>query len=282
MVTIRKLEKYIGAEIQGVDITAPIDEDTFAQLRDALYEHAVLVFHDQEITDEQQVTFSEGLGPLEMTIPSDPIGDGGPIGVISNIDENDNIIPPDDDRTLYTKANTLWHSDGSFRRTPLKASILAAKIIPPEGGATEFASLIAPYALLPDNKKVEIERLKAEHSMARSREQIAPKLMSEEFLNDTPPAEQPVVRQIPETGQKALLVGSYARRIIGWPEDKGRTLLQDLLEWCTQPQFVYRHEWRANDILVYDNRLCLHRGRSWDRRRYKRVLHRTTLAWDGA
>ena len=279
---ISPLEEHIAAEVAGVDLTAPIAEETFAALRKALYRHAVLVFHDQDITDDQQVTFSAGFGAIENTIPSDPIGDGGPIGVISNVDKEGNLIPPDDGRVLYAKANTLWHSDGSFRRDPLKGSILCAKVVPPEGGATEYASLVAPYEALSDERKAEIADLQAEHSIAHSREQIAPGLMSEEFLKDTPPVDQPLVREISEAGVKALLVGSYAGRIIGWPVEKGQELLKELLEWCSQAQYVYRHEWAANDIVVYDNRLCLHRGIGWDRKSYKRILHRTTLAWDGA
>jgi alpha-ketoglutarate-dependent 2,4-dichlorophenoxyacetate dioxygenase len=278
--TIRKLEEHIGAEVQGIDITSPIDAETFDKLRGALCEYAVLVFHDQDITDEQHVAFSEGFGPLEMTLPNDPIGDGGPIGVISNLDENGDIIPPEDSRTLYTVANTLWHSDGSFKRVPLRGSLLSAKVIPPEGGETEFASLTAAYAALPEQKKVEIERLIVEHSIAHSRAQIAPNLMDEAFQKDTPPANQRLVRTIPETGKKALLVGSYTTRVHGLPIEKGKTLLKEMLEWSTQPQFVYRHTWRVNDLVVYDNRCCLHRGRSWNRGKYKRVLHRTTLAGD--
>ena len=207
--TIRKLEEHIGAEVEGVDITSPIDTETFEQLRGALCEHAVLVFHNQDITDEQHVAFSEGFGPLEMTMPNDPIGDGGPVGVISNLDENGDIIPPEDPRTLYTVANTLWHSDGSFKRVPLRGSLLSAKIIPPEGGETEFASLTAAYEALSDQKKADIEELIAEHSIAHSRAQIAPNLMDEAFQKDTPPVNQRLVRTIPETGKKALLVGSY-------------------------------------------------------------------------
>ena len=216
-----------------------------------------------------------------MTMANDPIGDGGPIGVISNLDENGDIIPPEDSRTLYTVANTLWHSDGSFKRVPLRGSLLSAKVVPPEGGETEFASLTAAYAALPEQKKVDIERLIAEHSIAHSRAQISPNLMDEAFQKDTPPVNQRLVRTIPETGKKALLVGSYTTRVHSLPLEEGKALLKDLLEWSTQPQFVYRHTWRVNDLVVYDNRCCLHRGRSWDRGKYKRVLHRTTLAGDG-
>ncbi|MDP7395808.1 MAG: TauD/TfdA family dioxygenase [Lentisphaeria bacterium] len=279
--SINPLTEHIGAEVQGVDLTAPIGEETFAQLRDALYRHTLLVFHDQQITDEQQVALTGGFGTADMMLPSDPAGDGGPIAILSNLDEKGDIIPPDDSRILYTIANTLWHSDGSFRRVPLRGSLLAAKVVPPTGGETEFASACASYAMLPDEKKAELQGLVAEHSMAHSRAQIAPDLLSDEFLKDTPPVGQLVVRPIPETGAKALLVGSYAARIIGWPIEKGQALLQELLDWVTQPQFVYRHNWRVNDLLVYDNRCCLHRGRSWDRAVCKRVLHRTTLAGDG-
>ena len=280
-ITINKLEKHIGAEVQGVDITSPVNTETFKQLRHALYEYGVLVFHDQDITDEQHVAFSEGFGPLEMTMTNDPIGDGGPIGVISNLDENGEIIPPEDPRTLYTVANTLWHSDGSFKRVPLRGSLLLAKVVPPEGGDTEFAGLCAAYTALPEERKAGLEGLIVEHSLANSRAQVAPNLMSEAFQKETPPVNQVLVRTISETGQKALFVGSYTTHVIGWPIEEGKVLLKQLLEWATQPQFVYRHKWRVNDLVVYDNRCCLHRGRPWDLGNYKRVLHRTTLAGDG-
>ena len=277
---ITPLTAHIGAAVEDIDITAPLDETTRTSLRAALCRRAVLIFRDQALTDAQQVTFTKALGPLEPTIPSDPIGDGGPIGVLTNIDAEGHIIPPDDKRVLYAVANTLWHSDGAFRHVPLRGSVLAAKVIPPTGGDTEFASLTAPYALLPAARKTEIADLAVEHSMAHSRAQIAPDLMSEEFLNATPPVVHPLVRTVAETGERALLVGSYAGKIIGWPSEKGAELLRDLLEWCTQPQFVYCHRWRTDDLLVYDNRCCLHRGRAWDRAAHARVLHRTTLAGD--
>ena len=280
-VTINKLEEHIGAEVHGVDISSPVDEETFAQLRDALYRHSVLVFHDQEIADEQHVAFSEGFGPVQMTLPSDPYGGGGPINRITNVDDNGDIIPADDTRSKYQAGNMLWHSDGSFKAVPLKASLLSAKVVPPSGGATEYASLRASYAALPEGKQTELEGLVAEHSMAYSREQIAPGLMTKEFLKETPPVQHDVVRTVPETGEKALYVGSYASHIIGWPTKKGRALLTELLEWATQPQFVYAHEWKAKDFVIWDNRSCLHRGRPWEFGDYKRILHRTTLAGDG-
>ena len=279
--TIRKLTEHIGAEVRGVDITAPVDAETFAELRNALYNYSVLVFYDQDIRDDQQVVFTKGFGPIAMSLTSDPYGGGGPINRISNVDENGQIIPPDDTRSLYQAGNTLWHSDGSFKSVPLRASLLSAKIVPPADGETEYASLRAAYAALPEDKRASLEGLVAEHSMAHSRAQIAPHLMSEAFKKETPAVKHVLVRTIPETGEKALYVGSYASHIIGWPIERGATLLKELLEWSTQPQFVYQHKWRINDLVMWDNRSCLHRGRPWDNGTYKRIMHRTTLAGDG-
>jgi alpha-ketoglutarate-dependent 2,4-dichlorophenoxyacetate dioxygenase len=275
--TIRKLEENIGAEIRGVDVSSAIDEPTFERILEAFYEYSVIVFPDQEITDEQHAAFSRRFGRLESPLPSDPAGKGS-VFVFSNLDENGDIIPPDDARMTYLRGNMLWHSDGSFRETPLKGSLLSAKAAPPEGGETEFASTRAAYAALPQAKKTKLEGLIAEHSLAHSREQIAPNLMTQAFLKETPPVNQMLVRSIRETSDKALFVGSYTTRIIGWPVEEGRALLKDLLEWSTQSRFVYRHKWRANDLVAYDNRTCLHRGRPWDAQNHIRILHRTTLA----
>ena len=279
--TIVPLETHIGAEVRGLDTASPQGEETFAELRRALYRHSVLVFHDQDISDEQQVAFTRGFGRLQMTMASDPYGGGGPINRIANVDEEGRLIPPQDKRSLYQAGNMLWHSDGSFKAIPLRASMLSAKVVPPRGGETEYASLRAAYAALPEPDKAALEGLVAEHSMAHSRAQIAPGLMSEAFRKETPPVRQVLVRTVPETGEKALYVGSYASHIIGWDFKKGSALLEELLEWATQPRFVYRHCWKTNDLVMWDNRTCLHRGRPWDNGVYKRIMHRTTLAGDG-
>lgn len=246
--------------MRSLDIAALIDAEIITRIRQALCEHGVFVFHDQHITTEQYVAFSERFSPLEMTIPTDPIGDGGPIGIISNLDDNGAIIPPDDPKSLYTVANTLWRSDGSFRRVPLRGSLLYAKVVPPDGGETEFSSLCAAYAALPSEMKAKIEDLVVEHSMAHSRKEIAENIMPDDFLRDTPPVQQVLVRTIPETGNKSLYVGSYTTRVIGWPTEEGQALLKELLEWTTQSMFVYRHQWSTNDLVVYDNRIVAGRG----------------------
>ena len=281
-ISITQLTEHIGARVDGVDLTSPIDNETAEAVLSALYSHSVLVFHGQPITDDQHVVFTESLGPLQMTMVNDPYGGGGPINVISNVDENGDLIPPEDSRSLYQAGNTLWHSDGAFKPVPLKASLLSAKEIPPEGGETEFASMRAAYDALPEERKVEIEDLVAEHSMAYSRQQIGSGIMDDAWLKATPPAHHPLARTIPETGEKALLVGAYASQIVGWPVEKGRKLLEELLVWTTQPEFVYRHEWQDHDLVIWDNRSAVHRGRPWDNGTYKRIMHRTTLAIDAS
>ncbi len=156
--TIEKLGECIGAAVSGVDISSPIDEETLSQLRRAFHSHSVLVFQDQEITDEQHIAFSEGFGPLEMTIPDDPVGDGGPIGVICNVDDSGDIISPDDSRMLYQKGNHMWHSDGAFRRVPLRGSLLSARRCRPkaERRSTPACAQRTPASPRHDNRSSRI------------------------------------------------------------------------------------------------------------------------------
>jgi alpha-ketoglutarate-dependent 2,4-dichlorophenoxyacetate dioxygenase len=280
-ITINKLTDCFGAEILGVDITKPIDEETFEQIREAFNKYAVLVFHDQDLNDEQQIAFSRRFGPLESTMKNDFTGGGGLINNLSNVDEKNEMISPEDKRLYHLSANMLWHSDSSFKKIPAKASLLSAREVPPEGGETEYASTRAAYDALPDDKKAMLEGLVAVHSLAYSRSLISPDLMDEAFKKEVPPVQQILVRTIPETGEKALFIGSHASHIVGWPIEEGRALLKELLEWATQPRFVYRHKWRPKDLVMWDNRRCLHRGRPWDTTKYRRVMHRTTIAGDG-
>ena len=273
---IKKIGANLGAAVEEV-VLADLDAESVRTLQASFREHGVLVFRDQPVCDEQQVLFSEHFGTIEPTLPSDPYGGGGPINRITNVDENGNIIPAEDTRSLYQAGNMLWHADGSFRAEPLKASFLAAKVVPPTGGETEFASVRAAFAdLLPD-QKAGLEGLVVEHSMAHSRSQIAPGLMTEEFSKEAPPVRHPLVRRLPGSGEKVLHVGAYASHIIGWPEEKGRALLKELLEFAIRPEYVISHTWQASDLVMWDNRYCLHRGRPWEFGEYRRIMHRTTL-----
>jgi alpha-ketoglutarate-dependent 2,4-dichlorophenoxyacetate dioxygenase len=278
---IKKLSEHLAAEVTGVDLSSPIDDGDFETIRKAFYKHSVLVFHEQTMDEDQQVAFSRRFGPLEPTMLNDPSGGGGWLNKLSNVDEEGRIIPQSDQRMLFLKGNLLWHSDSSYKKVPSRGALLYALVVPQTGGETEYCSMKASYAALPPEKKESLQELIAEHSLLYSRNKIAPGIMDERFQKEVPPVPQRVIRDIPETGEKTLFLGAHASHIIGWPIDKGRALLEELVAWTSQPKFVYSHSWQPGDLVMWDNRCTLHRGRPWDANQQARIMRRTTLLGDG-
>lgn len=274
--------KPFGVEVRGVDLSLPLDADAFGQIQNAFNEHAVLVFPDQDLDDEQQIAFSLRFGPLETSIRKDRKRrvTHPQISDISNIDEYDRIVDADDERAIYNVGNQLWHSDSSFKRVPAMASLLSAREVPPEGGETEFADMRAAWEALPEEARRRVEGLVAVHDFVYSRGLIGYDQFTDAERAAVPPVQQALVRTRPVTGRKALFLGSHASHIVGWPVEEGRRLLRELLEFATQPRFVYWHTWRVRDLVMWDNRCVLHRGRPWDPG-YRRVMHRTTVAGEG-
>jgi alpha-ketoglutarate-dependent 2,4-dichlorophenoxyacetate dioxygenase len=280
-IQIRKLTENVGAEITGIDITKPIDDASFGLIFEAFNEYSVLVFHNQDFDDDQQIAFSQHFGALETTVKSN-IGGGTYIADISNIDpETNEILPVDSWRIVYNSGNEMWHTDSSFKPVPAMASLLSGREVPPEGAETEFGSMRAAYAALPPAEQERLEGLVAEHDFSYSRGLVDPELLNDDHKNETPPVRQAVVRTNLENGKKAFYTGSHASHIVGWPVEEGRALLKDLVARATQPEFTYSHNWQAKDLVIWDNRCVLHRGRPWDKARYRRVMHRTTVAGDG-
>jgi alpha-ketoglutarate-dependent 2,4-dichlorophenoxyacetate dioxygenase len=271
------------ARLTGLDLSRPLDEGDFGQVRDAFHRYAVVVFPEQALTDDEQIAFSERFGPLEVSLRKDRQRriDNPRISDISNVDEKDRVFDPDDERAIYNAGNRLWHSDSSFKRVPAMASLLSGREVPPEGGETEYADLRGAWDALPADRKRGLESLVAEHSFVYSRGLIGYDQFTDAERAAVPPVPQAVVRTHPATGRKSLYLGSHASHILGQPVEEGRALLRELLEFATQPQFVYRHVWRQHDLVMWDNRCALHRGRPWDERRYRRVMHRTTVAGAG-
>ena len=271
------------ARVSGLDLTKPYDDGAFAQVRDAFHHYAVLIFPEQRISDDQQIAFSERFGPLEVSIRKDrPRRIANPrVSDISNVDERNHVFDPDDERAIYNAGNRLWHSDSSFKRVPAMASLLSGREVPPEGGETEYADLRAAWDALPAERKRGLDELVAEHSFVYSRGLIGYDQFTDAERAEVPPVPQAVVRTHPATGRKSLYVGSHASHVVGRPVEESRALLLELLEFATQPQFVYRHVWRQHDLVMWDNRCVLHRGRPWDEQRYRRVMHRTTVAGAG-
>jgi alpha-ketoglutarate-dependent 2,4-dichlorophenoxyacetate dioxygenase len=278
----RALHPLFGVEIEAVDVRR-IDDETFRRIVDALNEHSVLLFRRQPLDDEEQVAFSRRFGPLETTIRTIASQTRGlpEISNLANVDAQGRLIPAGDRRNLFNAGNQMWHSDSSFKRVPAMASLLSAREVPPEGGETEFASMRVAYERLFEGARRRLEGKVAVHSFAYSRGLIGDDLLPPEHAAQVPPVLQALVRTNPANGRKAFYVGSHACEIVGMPTDAARALLRELLEAATRPGLVYTHRWDPGDLVMWDNRAILHRGRPWDESRFRRVMHRTTVAGDG-
>jgi alpha-ketoglutarate-dependent 2,4-dichlorophenoxyacetate dioxygenase len=257
-VTIRPLTPVFAGEVGAIDLRRVHDRPTLEAIRAGMDKHAVLVFRDQDIDDEQQIAFSGMLGPLgktSLTLRPDYKARLDPRMIdISNLDEDNRLLPANDRRRLYALSNRFWHTDNAFRRTPAKYSLLSARTVPPEGGETEFADMRAAYDALPEKKKAALEGMVAMHSIIYSREIIGFTDYSPEERAGLPPVPHVMVRTHPGSGRKSLYLASYAHEIQGMPTPEARMLLHDLIEHATQRQFVYTHRWRVGDLVMWDNR----------------------------
>lgn len=274
------LHPRFGARVTNVDLSRELGDDEFAQLRQAFARYSLLVFPNQPLTDVEQIDFSRRFGPLEATKVGS-YGAGTPLVILSNVDEHGTIVPEDHRLNLVHKANSLWHSDSSFKPTPALASMLSAKTVPPTGGDTEYASMIAAWDDLPGELRRRVVNRVALHHFANSRDRITPELMTPEERKALPAVKQVMVREIAETGKKALYVGSHAGAIVGMADEEARALIDELLAFATQPQYVYTHRWHKDDAVLWDNRAVVHRGRPFARDTHPRVMIRTTIAGDG-
>ena len=281
-IDVKPLSRNFAARITGVDLTRSIPADLLTEVEAAINQYGVLVFPDQAITDEQQIAFSRLLGPLEIA----PYFVGEKrrrlqhreLEDISNLDPDGNQLALDDLRRLYNLGNQLWHTDSSFKHKPARFSMLSARTIPDEGGETEFADMRAAYDALPDEMQRRIEGLIAEHNIFHSRSRIGFTDFNPDVAQVLPPVQQVMVRTHPGSGRKTLYLASHASHVIGWPIETGRKLIEDLLDFATQPQFVYQHRWQVGDLVMWDNRCTMHRGRPYDEGKYRRDMHRTTVS----
>lgn len=277
----RPLHPLFGVEILDVDVRGA-GAGIFDEIRSAFEEHSLLLFRGQSLTDGEQIAFSQRFGPLEATIRSiaSQARTRPEIANLSNVDAEDRLIPAGDKRNVYNAGNQMWHSDSSFKRAPAMASLLSGREVPPAGGETQFASMRVAYERLPEATRQGIEGKVAVHSFEYSRGLIADDLLGEHAAQ-VPPVPQALVRANLVNGRRAFYVGSHACEILGMPSAEARDLLHALREAATRPELVYTHRWRAGDLVMWDNRCMLHRGRPWDETRYRRVMHRTTVAGEG-
>jgi alpha-ketoglutarate-dependent 2,4-dichlorophenoxyacetate dioxygenase len=252
-IQVTALHPALGAELRGVDLTPTVTPEVFAEIEAAFNRYGILVFPEQPLSDEQQLAFSRMFGPLEVN----PNYAGAKmrlrpdIADISNLDAEGRVLARDDRRNLFNLGNQLWHTDSSFKRIPAKCSLLSARELPSSGpvggGETEFADLRAAWDALPEARKRELDGLVVEHSIFRSRSQIGFADFNDEIFKQLPPVPQALVRHHPASGRTSLYLASHASHVIGWPVERGRALLEELIAFATQPQFVYQHRWTVGD-----------------------------------
>src|SRR5262245_421898 len=282
---ITPVHPYLGARVEGVDLARPVDEGTFRTMFAAFQESSVLVCHDQRLTDVEQMAFSERFGPLETTLRAIGREDrlSSQLVDLSNVDpdHDDRLMGWDDRRMIYQSGNQLWHTDSSFKPVPAMASLLSGREVPPAGGETEFVSMRHAYASLPDERQRALDGKVVVHSILYSRSTIARGLFDPEQEKGLPPVRQALVRANPVNGHKSIYIGSHAWYVEGMALDESRRLLDELLAHTTRPECVFQHRWRQWDLVMWDNRCILHRGRPWDAARHRRIMRRTTLAGEG-
>ena len=271
----------LGAVVRGVDLNAPFGDEAFEEIHAAWLRHAVLVFPGQRLDDESHKAFSRWFGRLERVITRRE-DSTEVISNLSNVRKDGTLIEPDGSRALFLKGNSYWHTDSSFKRVPAKASLLFARQVPTEGGETEFADMRAAWDRLDPKTQARLDGKVALHSYRYSQGKVGGlDVMSEAELDDLPPVEHPVVRIHPETGRKSLYIGRHASHIVGEDVAASRELLEGLCEEACRPPRVFSHRWKAGDLVMWDNRCVLHRGRPYPPDQ-PREMRRTTIAGDVA
>lgn len=282
-VSIRQIHPLFVGEVEGVDLTQPLSPEDARDIDEGMNRYGVLVFRGQNITDEQQAAFSKNFGELERPGSASNIQKtedrrlGPEIADISNLDKHSNRFTRDDRQRFFNLGNQLWHSDSSFRPVPAKYSALSGRVIPTAGGNTEFADMRAAYDALDETKKAEIENLVCEHSLIYSRGLLGFEVNDEERANFRP-VRQSLVRTNAVTGRKSIYLSSHIGGIVGWPRPEAMAFIRDLIEHATQREFVYAHQWRQYDLVMWDNRQTMHRARRYNDVGETRDMRRTTVA----
>ena len=284
-IEVRPIGQDFAAELRGLDAARPLDEATLAEIWRAIDRYAVVVLRGQSVSDEELRGFAGRFGPLEigriaarggrrrLALPE--------IGDISNLDEESRIRARDDRRRLDGLGNRLWHTDASYMPVPVVLGMLFAVAVPPAspfgGGETEFADMRAAWDALPDATQRALDPLVAEHDIFWSRGLIGVTQFPPGEREQYPPSRQRLVRRHPGSGRKTLYLSAHASHIHGWPVAEGRILLYDLTLFATRPEFVYSHHWREGDLVIWHNRVTMHRGRAHDETHPRDLRRATTL-----
>jgi alpha-ketoglutarate-dependent 2,4-dichlorophenoxyacetate dioxygenase len=269
-----------AAEVRDVILADVANDDAvYRAVRAAFEVHSVLVFRDQDVTDESQIAFSRRFGPLEVT-PAATQGAGTHLVILSTIGPDGKVVAADSRTALRNKANQLWHADSTFKSVPALASVLSARIIPSHGGETEYVSTRLAFDRLDAATQQRIAGLFAWHDYAHSRGQIAPNIVAAEERAALPPQCWRMVWTNPANGARALYIASHAYAIEGMEHSAAQMLIAELTVAATAPDLSYTHAWRQGDVVMWDNRATLHRGRPWPPNEARLIVRTTISATD--
>jgi alpha-ketoglutarate-dependent 2,4-dichlorophenoxyacetate dioxygenase len=265
-----------AAELRGVTLNEVVNDDAaYAAVRAAFEEHSILVFRNQQVTDDLQIDFSKRFGPLEITKVG-AIGTGTHLIILTTIGPDGKVVAPDSRLALRNKANQLWHTDSTFKQIPALSSVLSARIIPARGGETEYVSMRLAWEKLDKTTQARLENCFVWHDYAHSRGKIAPGLASPEERAALPPACWRMVWKNPVNGRNALYLASHAYAIEGMEQSAAQQLIAELMDAATAPGLSYMHQWKNGDVVMWDNRSTMHRGRPWPALE-PRLMVRTTI-----
>ncbi|MDG2286270.1 MAG: TauD/TfdA family dioxygenase, partial [Alphaproteobacteria bacterium] len=285
-ISIKQLHEHFVGEVSGIDLREPLTPDQAREIHQGMDRYGVLVFHDQGLTDEQQVAYTKNFGDLELAIGSNVLKASErrlrlEMADVSNLDQNGEVLAKNDRRRMFNLGNRLWHSDSSFRITPSKFSLLSCRSEPPKGGNTEFAFMPAAYDALDGETKERIEGLVSEHSLIHSRGKLGFAEFTDAEKKTFEPVRHALVRQNDFTGRKSIYLSAHIGTIIGWQVPEARDFVQELNEHATQRRFVHAHEWKLHDLVMWDNRQNMHRVRPFRDTGVVRDMRRTTVAGVG-
>ena len=266
-----------AAELRGITLAdIVVDDAAYAAARAAFEDHSVLVFRGQDVSDEGQLAFSRRFGPPEVTKVGS-LGTGSHFVILTTIGADGKVVPPDHRYALRNKANQLWHTDSSFKSVPALTSILSARTIPARGGETEYVSTRLAFERLDANLRKKLENSFAWHDYAHSRGKITSDLASPEERAALPPQCWRMVWKNPVNGRGALYLASHAYAVEGMDPAEGKKLIEELTAVATTPDVSYVHAWKSGDVVMWDNRATMHRGRPWPAHE-ARLMVRTTIS----
>ena len=278
---VERLHSEFGAQISGVELNGSFSDGEAIAIVEAIDTFSFLVFPEQKLDDATQLAFTRRIGTPEPNHAR--LGRDGVIdyfGTVGNVQKNGEVLGNDHEATKFLTGNNMWHTDSSFREVPSFVSINYATEVPEEGGQTQYVSARSAYDRLSDEVKQTIDPLIVFHDYVYSRSKVAP--VTKSHAASLPPVQQKLVRKNPNNSEKNFYVGSHAREVVGWDEDRSRELLDGLLEGATGADHIYTHQWKPGQLVVWDNRCLLHRGTGYDADKYRRYMRQTRVVGTGS